>query len=184
MQTNKNFVIIYLENEKGEKFMWTIERVRKELNKLCANDGLDALHIPVQVNGRLTRCMGRVFFTSKSCNPTRFEFARVLLEHGNDEEIEQVIKHEYAHYFLLVTTHEDQGHNQTFKDKCMDIGCYQYNAQNEIAAFKEAYKYDVYCNNCKKIIGQYSRMCKTLKNIDNCYCNICKKSDLKVKQNW
>ena len=165
--------------------MWTIERVIDTFNRLCENDNLPAPAIPITVNGRLSRCLGRVFFTSGSCKPTRIEFARILLNETDDETIEQVIKHEYVHYYLLITTHEDHGHDILFKKKCAEIGCYHDKAQNEVAAFTaKSTKYEVFCMTCNKRVGQYSRMCKTLKNLDSCMCNICKTSNLKMIQNW
>ena len=41
----------------------------------------------------------------------------------------------------------------------------------------------VFCPKCGKI-GGYSRMCKTLKYIDQCYCKRCNNSSLTYVQNW
>ena len=76
--------------------MFTIEKVRSEMNKLSTADGIGNICVPIEINGRLTRVMGRVKFTKEingTCTPTKIEFARNLLENAKDEDIIQVIKH-------------------------------------------------------------------------------------------
>ena len=166
--------------------MWTIEQVKNELNKLREADQLPPITCPVTVNGRLTRSLGRVKFI---CNfPTAIEFSRILLEEGTDNDIINVIKHEYVHYFLLITTKEKHGHDAMFKAKCAEIGCTHDKTRNELESEDMApaaqFKYEVYCPDCNKTIGTYSRMCKTLRIIDHCKCGRCGGNQLKVIQNW
>ena len=95
--------------------MWTIERVKDELNKLCVADGLPEITIPVSANARLTRTLGRVKFLEKSCTPVGIDFSQRLLDNGTDRDLINVIKHEYVHYYLLCTTGVDHGHDALFK---------------------------------------------------------------------
>ena len=166
--------------------MWTIERVKMELNKLCAADGIPAISIPVEPNGRLTVTLGRVHFNRYNCMPTCIEFSRKLLNEGTDNDIINVIKHEYVHYFLLIETGEDHGHDRMFKEKCAKIGCTHNKTKNKLEATSapSSYKYEVWCDNCHKIIGRYSRRCKTINEIEYCSCGRCKRSNLRVVQNW
>lgn len=168
--------------------MFTIEKIRSEMNKLSTADGIGNIFVPIEINGRLTRAMGRVKFTKEidgTCTPTKIEFARNLLENAKDEDIVQVIKHEYAHYYLLVETKTDHGHDVVFKRKCAEIGCTHSGYANHIEGFKKAEtKYEVWCDDCQEIIGKYSRRCKTIDNIKYCSCGRCHGNNLRVVQNW
>ena len=164
--------------------MWTIDRVKIELNKLCANDGLDAVRIPVKVNSRLSTTLGRV----KYCNlrPTSIEFSAKLLENGTDNDVINVIKHEYVHYFLMITTRENHGHDRVFKNKCAEIGCTHdktHNALDNDEPTEKEYKYDIYCDNCG-VVAHYARRGKIINNIQYCRCGKCGASGLQVFQNW
>lgn len=170
------------------KNMWTIERVKNELEKLCAADHI-TLDVPVEINGRLTRAMGRVKYIVASEDvylPTKIEFARNLIENTSDEDILQVIKHEYVHYFLFMTDPTtNHNHDAVFKRKCDTIGCTHSNRAQRVEGFaKEQTKYEVWCEDCEECIGTYSRMCKTLKEIKYCTCGRCGSKKLAVIQNW
>lgn len=170
--------------------MWTIEKVIAELNKLAEADGIAPIKEPITANGRLSTTLGRVKFTSLRgtvLSVNAIEFSAALLENGTDNDIINVIKHEYAHYYLFVTTGEKHGHDAMFKRKCAEINCTHDGAKNDLEAGytkKEKYKYEVYCVDCIKMIGGYSRMCKTLKNLSSCRCGKCGGNHLVIKQNW
>ena len=168
--------------------MWTIEQVKIELDKLRVADGLPVIQVPINANGRLTRTLGRVRFSRYSCEPICIEFAQRLLDNGTDNDIINVIKHEYAHYYLLVVTGENHGHDALFKQKCREIGCTHEKTHNKLESSdddtEQEYKYEVWCDDCHKMIGTYSRICKTLRNIEYCQCGVCRGSNLRVKQNW
>ena len=172
------------------KNMWTIERVKNELEKLCAADHI-VLDIPVEINSRLTRAMGRVKYVVASEDvylPTKIEFARNLIENASDEDILQVIKHEYVHYFLFITEPTtNHNHDAAFKHKCDAINCTHNKSAHHVEGFRNANaksKYEVWCENCEECIGTYSRMCKTLKEIKYCTCGRCGSDKLAVIQNW
>ena len=169
--------------------MWTIDRVKKELDHLRVADGLPKITIPVRANGRLSRTLGRVRFYNDSCEPIFIEFSKKLLEEGTDNDIMNVIKHEYVHYFLLVSTGENHGHDAMFKAKCAEIGCTHGKTRNELESdmfdtTKEKTKYEVWCEDCQDIVAHYHRMCKTLRIIDYCKCGRCGGNQLKMIQNW
>ena len=170
--------------------MFTIERVIDELNKLCAADHI-TLDIPVVVNGRLTRSMGRVKYIVASEDvylPEKIEFSRNLLENASDEDIMQVIKHEYVHFYLLtVEPTIEHGHDAVFKAKCAEINCTHSKSAQHVEGFRDdsrKMKYEVWCPDCNKIIGTFARRGKTINNIDRCGCKICGCRTLKVVQNW
>lgn len=174
--------------------MFTIERIIDELNKLCAADGI-TLDVPVAINGRLTRAMGRVKYIeigsvayASEYAPEKIEFARNLIENASDEDILQVIKHEYVHYFLLVTEPTvNHNHDAAFKCKCAAIGCTHNKAAANVEGFRDENaksKYEVWCDYCHAVIGTYARKCKTLNNIRYCTCGRCHGGNLRVVQNW
>ena len=111
--------------KKGENAMWTIDRVIDELNKLAAADGLGHIDVPITANARLTSTLGRVKYicVGGSYMAKNIEFSKALLEEGTDNDIINVIKHEYVHYYLVETTNENHKHDTLFKRKCAEIGC-------------------------------------------------------------
>ena len=165
--------------------MWTIEKITETLNQLCANDGLEPITIPVKINGRLTRTLGKVTFEMPAYKPISIEFAKRLIENDSESDIINTIKHEYVHYFLLVTEKCNHGHDHAFRMKCLNIGCTHIGAQNEVSLpKKEQFKYEVWCDGCGEMIATYSRKGKTLNSIDRCSCGICGAKALRVVQNW
>ena len=167
--------------------MWTIERIIEELDNLREADGLPAITVPVTINKRLTRTLGRVKFMRGINEPISIEFSNLLLTTGTDADIINTIKHEYVHYFLFVTTGENHGHDYMFEAKCAEIGCQHDKTQNRLEGgeqYDARFKYEVHCLGCNKTIGTYSRMCKTLRQIDYCRCKVCGSGDLQVIQNW
>lgn len=170
--------------------MWTIDRVIDELNKLAEADGLGYINVPITANSRLSTTLGRVkymcigkeLYVAKS-----IEFSQALLNTGTDNDIINVIKHEYVHYFLIETTNVNHGHDARFKQKCAEIGCEHNKTHNGLESdgfLKKDFKYEVWCEDCNKMVRGYSRMCKTLKELNYCVCGICNQPHLKMIQNW
>lgn len=166
--------------------MWTIEKITEYCKEVCGNANVE-FSIPVSINGRLTRTLGRVHSTRNVngyVTPQRMEFSRQFLETSSDESIRQVIKHECAHFIVAATTHESHGHDAVFKKVCAEIGCEADKTSTEVERVVEIKdKYEVFCPNCGKI-GGFSRMCKTIKNIKDCTCGKCNSNVLTVVQNW
>lgn len=171
---------------------WTIDRIKGELQKLCAADHI-ALDVPVNINSRITRTLGRVKYNyyNGAYYPTTIEFSQKFLVNGTDNDIINVIKHEYVHFFLLaIEPCEKPGHDAAFKRKCVEIGCTHIHAQNHLencaadTAIEAKSKYEVWCDDCDEIISTYARKCKTLNNIAYCTCGRCGSKNLRVVQNW
>jgi predicted SprT family Zn-dependent metalloprotease len=164
------------------------EDIIKELNKLSfsVKDNFD---IPVIVNSRLTKTLGRVF---SECHnevwvPVRMEFSKQLLETATEESILSVIQHEWVHYYVTKDTGKDHGHDAIFKAMCARIGCENSATTTKvdrIISEDKVYKYQMYCPTCNKYISGFSRMCKTLKEIQYYTCKKCGKGGLTYVQNW
>lgn len=152
--------------------------------EICESVGYN-FNIPVKINKRLTRTLGRVLFLLQGnyTIPQSMEFSYKLLETGESETIEEVIKHECAHYLVHVETHKNHGHDKVFKEMCARINCSFDTTSTHVAAYTDnTYKYIVTCNSCKKIVGKYYRAGKIVKYPSNyrCKCG----GSLVVAQNW
>lgn len=168
--------------------MFTLEMIKTELNKLSNSVG-DTFDIPVSINARLTRTLGRVmqYKQGKKCWSDRMEFSKQFLETSTDESIISVIQHEWAHYYVTKITGENHGHDVEFKKVCAMIGCTNDKTETKVertVAEESLSKYVVYCPSCGEPIGGFSRMCPTLKNLDRCTCGKCGSGDLYYVQNW
>lgn len=168
--------------------MLTVKDIEKICQKFSDMVG-DEFDLPVVINGRLTRTLGRVctLVNTRTGYVTlqRMEISKQLLETATEDSIESVIGHEWAHYYVAKTTHERHGHDEVFKATCARIGIANDKATTHVDRIVEVRsKYEVWCDTCGEMIGQFSRRCKTIDNIQYCSCNKCKQSGLRVVQNW
>ena len=167
---------------------WTVEALTEKCKEVCARADIP-FTIPVQINGRLTRTLGRFMYTmnqkTELLTPVRIEFSRQLLQTATDASIISVIEHECAHYLVAVKTGVQHGHDKVFQAACALIGCTNDKPKTQVErTVAVRSKYEVWCDVCHEVVGEYARWCKTLENIDYCTCNRCKQSKLKVIQNW
>lgn len=165
---------------------YDLNRVKLEVKETCRKAGIEC-DIPIRLNGRLTRTLGRVHQEKKDgiWAPTSVEFSKQLLETSSDKSIRDVILHEYAHIIVTARTGEEHGHDATFKRVCAEIGTTNDGIATKVERIVEVHsKYEIFCPTCHKTLGGYSRMCKTIQNIEFCHCKLCGKGGLKVIQNW
>lgn len=168
--------------------MWTLDRITKMCIEYCGKAGVK-FNSPVIINGRLTRTLGRCFYTriGNVWNPEKIEISRQLLETSTDESIEAVIAHECAHYVACALTHENHGHDSTFRFYCEKIGTNNsmthYDALERTKPNEEIYKYTLYCSNCGKFVAGRSRACHITKEPWDFFSKCCN-AKVEVKQNW
>lgn len=167
--------------------MYDINRIKKEFYEVCENAGMD-LKLPISINGRLTRTLGRVRFTRNVrtgyCELRDVEFSRQLLETASDKSVRDVILHEAAHAIVTYRTSEAHGHDDTFKAVCAEIGTDNDGVATEVERTVEVKsKYEITCPNCG-IVGRYSRACTATRHIENYTCRMCGCDNLSVIQNW
>lgn len=170
--------------------MFTIEQVKAELEELSGMVQ-DEFNIPVRVNGRLTRTLGRVMSKGSDLmgwTPEYMEFSKQFLESASENDILETIKHEWCHYYITKTTRESHGHDYAFQSLCDRVSCTHSRPSTKVTYNKpaeELSKYTVYCKHCgDRLVAQYSRMNKTLKQLPLCTCKHCGTSTLYYKQNW
>lgn len=134
---------------------------------------------PCSINNRLSSTLGRVKFKSDTLEPIAVEFSKNIFSH-TDEEIEQIVLHEMAHWLVLKITKERHGHDEVFKRYCHLIGCTNDGAiDKEYTNRPGEFKYDMICENCGYIGGRS----RVLKKIHLYSCATCGGS-LRLKQNW
>lgn len=164
---------------------WTLENIIKECERLSSIKK-DTFSIPVSLNGRLSKTLGRVHHSQNNITgvltPTKMEFSKKFLEIASDEEVKKVIAHEWAHYYLTKTTKENHGHDAMFNALSSEMGG-NTGTSIKIENFRETYKYTVYCSDCGKVVGGYARAGKTVKNPHLFKTNCCG-ATLRIEQNY
>lgn len=165
-----------------------INDVKNLLIELSTSKG-DSFDIPVEVNGRLTRTLGRVVIQQTTragvttAKPIKMEFSRQMLETVCEEDIISIIKHEWCHYYLCKVYQKNFGHNAVFKELCESIGTSGTTSMSVNRVVEVKSKYDVVCKCCGKVLGHYSRACKTTKNPE-IYTSKCCGSSIEIIQNF
>ena len=128
---------------------------------------------PISANGRLTRTMGRVRYELTpmgKCVSAHVEFSTSFIVSSSEEDIRQVVMHEFAHYHLLLTDPKNSGHTPEFRAFCKEIGCTHTGSHNgsntmfkNTGALKAVgYKYIIKCPRCGATLGRYKTKCKTV----------------------
>ena len=170
--------------------MYTLDKIEIQFKGICAKAGVSC-NVPITINSRLTRTLGRVtndyIGAIDTWRPTKVEFSKQFIETSSDASIEDVIKHEAAHFIATSRTGKNCGHNSYFKKVCADIGTTNDGTTTKVERIVDEsslYKYAIYCDTCNKVIGGKSRMCRTIKEIKFCTCKACNTSNLRVIQNW
>ena len=159
----------------------TLEEIMEELYRLSNLLNVN-FRLPVRINNRLTRTLGRVCFTDGT--PYVMEFSGPMLKTCSKDSIIQVIRHEWAHWYCWIETGKIHGHDAFFRNVCRKINCTHERSQNtveKLVGAKPITKYTVSCS-CGKT-WDYARMCNTIKHINYCYCPSCG-GKLSLKQNW
>ena len=105
----------------------------------------ESLGIPVKINGRLTKCLGRVIYRHKAYKviPKSIEFSKELVS-GNYkvETVESVIKHEVTHLALMLKGMEFHDGSTTFEETVKKIG------GTSTRTIKSLVKYHAKCSCC------------------------------------
>lgn len=155
--------------------MLTEKDLTKICTEICGKVGYD-FTIPVKINKRLTRTLGRVSWVriNGKVQSTLMEISYQLLSTSTFDSIYAVIAHECAHYLVNEETHENHGHDAIFKAMCARIGCTNdgsicHSLDREVPE-TQIYKYFVVCKECGAIVGKYHRAGKVVKHPENYRC--------------
>ena len=118
--------------------------------------------------------------------PVRFEFSTLVLS-CDYKTLEEIVKHEYAHYMALVTFNENCNHDWRFKQMCAQIGASanepSFSNKSIMSASAKLAKYTATCTSCGYIYT-FSRKCSTLDacRVGAATCS-CGSDKFAVKQN-
>ena len=89
-----------------------VELTVRDVCKKYFDFDFDKLNIPVEVNGRLSRSLGRMVYSLTKNKPVSLQFSKKLLDGSYKiETVESVIKHEVTHLVLFCR-------NEPFGDGC------------------------------------------------------------------
>lgn len=145
------------------EYICTIEDIRKVFNELDLKTNLNTKDIPIYISNRQKRAFGRVTFRGEKVLKVTFSS---LLTDGNYDEaaVRQVIIHEYAHVFCMLTYKRNCGHNDLFYKHCAELGGVPKRLFTEkpLVDKDQLYKYTITCPNCNTVIGYKHRL-----NVDN-----------------
>lgn len=167
--------------------MLTVAELKQKCIEVFKIVNLD-FSLPIVINGRLTKTLGRCIYQRVygKVAPIRLEFSRQFLETATPHSIDEVIKHECAHAIACIKTGENQGHNNYFKNVCLQIGTTNYTTSTSVertVSDNKIYKYTVICKKCCNICGYYHRAGNVIKNPSCYYCSKCGGS-LSIIQNF
>jgi len=156
--------------------MLTEKDLTKLCKEICSRVNYD-FYIPVKINKRLTRTLGRVSWmrVGRQVKSTLMEISYQLLTTSTFDSIKAVVEHECAHYLVNEITHEHHGHDMIFKAMCAKIGCTNdgtiYHTLDRSVPETQIYKYFVICKECGSTVGKYHRAGKVVQNPESYRCN-------------
>ena len=167
--------------------MYTVQQITNKYTELATSLGV-TFNVPVKINGRLTRTLGKVISDVQDHRlfPRCIEISRQLLETATKESIDEVLIHEFCHWYLAETTHEDHGHDATFKALGQRLGGGSGKTTtyvDRVVDNSKIFKYQCFCAGCGKEVAHYSRASFAVGHPDLCSTSCCNR-ELKVIQNW
>ncbi len=172
--------------------MWTIERLTALCVEYCGRCGVE-FNSPVIINPRTSRRLGACHLERVLKNgrriwvPVGIEISKLYLSVATDEEIQNTVAHECAHYVATAITHESHGHDDVFRFYCAKIGTKANTAQEQINSFvahnDKIFKYSFFCSECGQFVGGRARACQLTRHPD-LYQSHCCKAKLNMVQNW
>lgn len=129
-----------------------ISSIRREMDRLDRLSGLDTSSIPIRISTRMTSGWGKCSYryAHRKYGIKEIVFAARLLEHGTMEHILNVIRHEYAHAYVILTHNQKHGHDAVWRRAALRFGC---NAKR-CEAFDEVDRndrYKVVCQGCGSV---------------------------------
>ncbi len=154
--------------------------IYEEMRRLDQMSGLDTSHIPVRISSKMTRAWGRCCYSCerKRYRITELVFAERLLAHGTREHILNVIRHEYAHAYVMLTHNKKHGHDAVWKRAALRFGCNAKRCEN-FDEVERIYRYKVICQNCGAT-ACYQRKCAVVTELETTpdttrfYCKKCR----------
>lgn len=148
----------------------SINQLTNFANKFLSEnfDGMQ-LEVPIKINGRLTRALGRFKHYKAPKKPIAIELAKDTIEYYELNEILDVLKHELVHYALYMQGKPYKDGDYYFENKLKELGIsatqvYEHKGKVEVYACecdtyeytRKLHKHNQYqganytCRQCKK----------------------------------
>ena len=162
--------------------------------KLSHEFGYGEINIPILENKRFKRTLGQVSykpaFTRKfdkdgmaiyEYTPEKIQFASDLLC-MDQHTIEDTIRHELAHYFVGLDTHESHGHDEVWKAMAVKVGAEPSSTSANMQYKREKLllkkEYLIVCPECGTVFNHYKTHCKKVQQVENGrhVCSKCNKT--------
>lgn len=102
-----------------DSFMWTIEELREEYDRLDRYLGIDTRPIRLRFSARMQRQHGVCCFQNGW--PVEIRIAEFLRD--DDAAFLETARHEYAHAAAAIITGTRHGHDALWRGLCERIGC-------------------------------------------------------------
>lgn len=136
---------------------WSIDDVKKVLNRAGEVMGLSPAHVPVEVSSRMEKTMGSFLFKEKDglISPFAFRFSALLLSgRFEDQVVKDVILHEYAHFYANVKSQKNHNHDDYFKSICIALGAPPHTYFKELLPQQKKQGYVLVCKRCGKPVAR------------------------------
>lgn len=105
-------------NSEAEELVYDLTREAQDFLSLEYNESLD---IPIEINGRLKRALGRYISNRREGIPYRIELSKTILANGFEKSWE-VLKHELIHYVLHIQGIPNRDSDEEFIRECKKHG--------------------------------------------------------------
>lgn len=167
---------------------WTTIEVEKMLDSLSNKTGLDWRCMDLIIDPKMENTYGAFFYerdNDKNIVPKRIRLSKKILTGKVPENIvENIIIHEFMHFYSTVKENEPVGHSKIYKEYCKEFGFNKDIYASMISLDKylgyDDYKYIIKCSHCDFIEGRY-RISGSPKSIEyTCRCPKCNSKKLKV----
>lgn len=111
------------------KYVFDVNSVEKKIKEICEDFLKEAygleLEIPVRINKRLRRSLGR--FIEKRGEAYKIEFSAILITNGTADQMISVIVHECIHYALFKLGRNYKDGQEEFENELIKYGSHSTN---------------------------------------------------------
>lgn len=141
--------------------MFTESDIRREMDRLDSLSGLDTTKIPIRISTRMTRTFGKCCYLRRGRVYTVQElvFADRLLQGATEEHILNVVRHEYAHAYVVLKHQRDDGHGKLWREAALAFGCNGQRCDSfpELLPKEPPAKYTIRCTTCGAVFQRQRR---------------------------
>lgn len=164
--------------------IWSLEDVKKLLTETGKKEGFPCEEVPVVISTKMEKTMGSFYFRMRGgkMEPHCFRFSAKLLDGTYSGEIvEQVILHEFVHFYVNMRDQVNHHHDAVFKEACRSLGISDHTYFKEFVALSPKKGYLLLCASCGKTIGR-RRRADAVKSIVRTKVSSCCHGKIKIKE--